>query len=102
MFFSKIRSRLGWNNNANALQFKWALRALLRKNDVTSSKTANSVLDGERLNEDATSDADNKASSPLKSSNIRRDDVLEYIGGFIVKKNQQLYQVRRMSWCFVY
>ncbi len=29
MFFSKIRSRLGWNNNPNALQFKYALRSLL-------------------------------------------------------------------------
>ena len=86
MFFSKIRSRLGWNNNPNALQFKWALRALLQKNEVTSSKTANSVLDEERLNEDATSDADNKVSSLLKSSNIWRDDVLEYIRGFILKK----------------
>ena len=35
MFFSKIRGRLGWNNNPNALQFKWALRVLLQKNDVT-------------------------------------------------------------------
>ena len=85
MFFSKIRSRLGWNNNPNALQFKWALRALLQKNEVTSSKTANPVVDEEKLNEDA-DNADNKLSLLLKSSNIWRDDVLEYIGGFIVKK----------------
>jgi hypothetical protein len=36
MYFSKIRSRLGWNNNLNALQFKWALRALLQKNQITA------------------------------------------------------------------
>ena len=86
MFFSKIRSRLGWNNNPNAMQFKWALRALLQKNEVTSSKTANSVVDEEKLNKDVPTDADNKISRLLNSSNIWRDDVLEYIGGFIVKK----------------
>ena len=74
-----------WNNNPNALQFKWALRALLQKNEVNSSKTANSVLDKEKLNEDA-DNADNKLSLLLKSSNIWRDDVLQYIGGFIVKR----------------
>ena len=41
MFFSKIRSRFGWNNNPNALQFKWALRALLLKNQVSPSTNAN-------------------------------------------------------------
>ena len=85
MFFCKIRSRLGWNNNPNALQFKWALRALLQKNEVTSSKTANAVVDEEKLNEDA-DDTDKKVSQLLKSSNIWRDDVLQYIGGFIAKK----------------
>ena len=39
MFFSKIRGRLGWNNNPNALQFKYALRALLLQ--VKSLLTAN-------------------------------------------------------------
>ena len=31
MYFSKIRSRFGWNNNPTALQFKYALRSLLLK-----------------------------------------------------------------------
>lgn len=39
--FSKIRSRLTWNNKPNALQFKWALRALLQKNQITPHKSAN-------------------------------------------------------------
>jgi len=41
MFFSKIRSRNGWNNNPNPLQLKWALRALLMKNNIEASKNAN-------------------------------------------------------------
>ena len=41
MFFSKVRGRLGWNNNPNALQFKYALRALLLKNKVECPATAN-------------------------------------------------------------
>ena len=43
MFFSKIRGRLGWNNNPNALQFKYALRSLLLANKIESSSTANCV-----------------------------------------------------------
>ena len=31
MFFSKVRSRNGWNNNPNAVQLKYALRSLLLK-----------------------------------------------------------------------
>ena len=41
MFFSKIRGRLGWNNNPNALQFKYALRSLLLANKIDSPSTAN-------------------------------------------------------------
>ena len=32
MFFSKIRSRLGWNQNPTALQFKWASGHYSKKN----------------------------------------------------------------------
>ena len=32
MFFSKIRSCFGWNNNPTVLEFKYALRSLLLKN----------------------------------------------------------------------
>jgi hypothetical protein len=50
MFFSKIRSRLSWNNNPNALQFKWALRALLQKNQITASEKANcTVIEEEKM-----------------------------------------------------
>ena len=44
MFFSKIRSRFGWNNNPTALQFKYALRSLLLKNKIESPSIANCVL----------------------------------------------------------
>lgn len=50
MLFSKTRSRLGWNNNPNALQFKWALRALLQKNQITASEKANcTVVEEEKM-----------------------------------------------------
>ena len=44
MLFSKVRNRLGWNNNPNALQFKWALRLLLQKNQVAASSSANCLV----------------------------------------------------------
>ena len=78
MFFSKIRSRLGWNNNPNALQFKWALRALLQKNQVTAPETGNcTVVEETKLAEVA---------GLLNSSTIWHEDLLEYIGGYIARK----------------
>ena len=86
MFFSKIRSRFGWNNNPNALQFKWALRALLQKNQVSPSTNANcSVIEEGKLAEEVNS-IDSKVASYLNSSAIWQDDVMEYIGGYIAKK----------------
>ena len=65
MFFSKIRSRTGWNNNPNALQFKWVLRALLQKNQVTASRHANySVVKESKLAEEA-DHIDNKVAALL-------------------------------------
>ncbi|CAB4019071.1 DNA transposase THAP9 [Paramuricea clavata] len=85
LFFSKIRSRLGCNNNPNALQFKWALRALLQKNQVAASPTANcSVVEEGKLAEEATH-LDKKVTSILDCSTIWHEDVLSYIGGYIVK-----------------
>ncbi|GFR99808.1 THAP domain-containing protein 9 [Elysia marginata] len=39
--FSKIRRKGGNNNNPNALQFNWALMALLQRNGVTESHRGN-------------------------------------------------------------
>ena len=69
MFFSKVRSRLGWNNNPNALQFKWALRVQLQKNQVAASSSANClVIEESKLVE--ASHLDKKVTSILDSSTI--------------------------------
>ena len=44
LLFSCIRSMGGWNNNPNCLQLKYALRKMLMRNAVTSSKNANCQL----------------------------------------------------------
>jgi hypothetical protein len=43
LLFSCIRSRGGWNNNPNCLQFKYAIRKMLMRNAITASKNANCV-----------------------------------------------------------
>ena len=42
--FSCVRSRGGWNDNPNCLQFMWALRKLLVRNTVTPSINANCMI----------------------------------------------------------
>ena len=86
MLFSKVRNRLWWNNNPNALQFKWALRVLLQKNQVAASSSANSLVVEESKLEEEASHLDKKVTSILDSSTIWHEDVLSYIGGYIVKK----------------
>ena len=72
MFFSKIRSRFGWNNNSNALQFKWALRALLLKNQVSPSTNDNcSVIEEGKLAEEVNS-IDSKVASFKQLSYLAR------------------------------
>ena len=86
MLFSKIRSRLGWNNNPNALQFKWALRALLQKNQITASEKANcTVVEEEKMDQEM-GHVDANIANSLNCSTVWRDDVLSYIAGYIVKK----------------
>ncbi|CAB4032804.1 THAP domain-containing 9, partial, partial [Paramuricea clavata] len=86
MFFSKIRGRFGWNNNPNALQFKWALRALLQKNQIAASEKANcAVIEEEKMDEEM-HHVDHNIIMSLTCSTIWRDDVLAYIAGYIVKK----------------
>ena len=41
LLFSCIRSKGGWNNNPNVLQFKYALRNMLLRNKITTSNSAN-------------------------------------------------------------
>ena len=86
MFFSKIRGRFGRNNNPNALQFKWALRALLQKNQISVSEKANcAVIEEEKMDEEM-HHVDHNIIMSLTCSTIWRDDVLAYIAGYIVKK----------------
>ena len=86
MFFSKIRARFGWNNNPNALQFKWALRALLQKNQISASEKANcTVIEEEKMDEQMRH-VDQNIITSLTCSTIWRDDVLAYIAGYVVKK----------------
>ena len=86
MLFSKIRSRLGWNNNPNALQFKWVLRALLQKNQITASEKANcTVVEEEKMDQEM-GHVDANIANSLNCSTVWRDDVLSYIAGYIVKK----------------
>ena len=86
MYFAKIRSRFGWNNNPTALQFKYALRALFQKNKIESPSTANciNVTESEIRNE--VPKVDSNVSQLLVSSNIWKADVLHYISGYIAKK----------------
>ncbi len=82
-YFSKIRSRFGWNNNPTALQLKYAIRALLLKNKVESPSTANCV----NVSDEDTSEmgkVDPRVSNLLPSTTIWRSDVLYYISEYIV------------------
>ena len=88
MYFSKIRSRFGWNNNPTALQFKYALRSLLLKNKIEAPKTANCVQLTEEETEVGPGKVDSSVSNLLLSSNVWRSDVLHYIAGYIVRKVQ--------------
>ena len=93
MFFSKIRSRFGWNNNPTALQFKYALRSLLLKSKTESPSTANCVQVSDQENSPTSSGKVNPfISHILLSSNVWRADVLYYISGFLAKKLLQSIQ----------
>ena len=86
MYFSKIRSRFGWNNSLTVLQFKYALGQLLLKNRIDSASSAN-CLDVANTNNSCKEDkVDSRISEMLLSKNVWRSDVLHYISGNIVKK----------------
>ena len=79
MYFSKIRSRFGWNNNPTVLQFKYALRQLLLKNKIDSPSTANCVDVANTNNSSEENKVDSQISEMLLSKNVWRSDVLHYI-----------------------
>ena len=80
MYFSKIGSRLGWNNNPTALQFKYALRQLLLKNKIESPSTAN-CIDFENSKNIPDNKIDSNISNMLLTNNVWRSDVCHYISG---------------------
>ena len=84
MFFSKVQSRFGWNNNPTALLFKYALRSLLLKNKIESPCTANCLPQSKADNIDTRSrKVDPAVHHLLLSSNVWRADILYYISGFV-------------------
>lgn len=92
MFFSRIRRRGGWNNNPNALQFKWALRAILQKNSIAPSKNANVSVEepSNRLFLPNQSDAlrhnnpdMQKFAKLLNEPSEFHDHILHYVAGYV-------------------
>ena len=76
VFFSKIRSRLGCDQNPTALQFKCAMRTLHQKTDNGCQE----------IDDKTEFTPDKRILRLLDSSPVWRDDALGYIGGYIVKK----------------
>ena len=85
MYFAKIRSRFGWNNNPTTLQLKYAIRQLLLRNKIESPSTANCIAVS-NMRESDLSKVDPRVSDLLLTTNIWRSDVIHYISGYIVKK----------------
>lgn len=105
LYFGCIRSRGGWNNNPNALQFKWALRKLLFRNSVQPSVNGNCcinynsdlapVFDFENSRRSENQDSDdaleddlNYLAATIDSTALSsfQDNVFYYIGGVITRK----------------
>ena len=86
MYFSKVRSQFGWNNNPTVLQVKYALRHLQLKNKVKPPSTANCIGIANVNNSTELHNIDSEISEMLMSNNVLRSDVFHYIPGYIVKK----------------
>ena len=88
--FSKIWGQLGWNNNPNILQFRYAW-SLLHKNLIEESLAGNctepaaapNVHDNDTNTE---GDVDPRVSKMLATSTKWRAGVLRYINGYIARK----------------
>ena len=100
LLFSRLRRKGGWNNNPNTLQLKYALRSLLLKNGVVSSRSANCLELLQEASEPAIFDqvtppssSDNKDLLTFQvlvaSPSDYHDHALFYISGFICRKMVQ-------------
>lgn len=110
LFFSKLRQRHGFNNNPNVLQLNFALKQILLKNDISPSCAANSAIfendpsgnifeiewkkkkknseyEGEDDEEDVMeTDFDTNIVSCSNNNTYLKENVLYYIGGFVIRK----------------
>ena len=106
LLFSSIRSYMRWNNNPNALQFTYAMRAMMCKAGLTPSVAANiwSQDDTQLLGIPTTtnqldSDASNSNSIQFEDSVLDNCDfidivrlsdyvenIVKYIAGWVIKK----------------
>lgn len=108
LYFCCIRSRGGWNNNPNALQFKWALRKLLFRNSVQPSINGNccvnynsdlapvfdfqnisrTVVESHSLDDEDEQNDLNYLAAIIESATLSsfQDNVLYYIGGVITRE----------------
>ena len=86
MYFSKVRSQFGWNNNPIVLQVKYALRHLQLKNKVKPPSTAHCIGIANVNNSTELHIVDSEISEMLMSNNVLRSDVFHYISGYIVTK----------------
>jgi hypothetical protein len=93
MFFSRVRRRGGWNNNPNAVQFKYAIRAILAKNSILPSKKANCIEEPvvtlfSKVPTEAELKLDDNVrrfSEILESPSEFHDHALHYIAGYIIR-----------------
>lgn len=108
IFFSKIRSRHGYNNNPNVLQFKYAMRQILLRNEIRGSQNSNCLhLDSdptgtifqfiwkkkkeqnsifENIDDESDNEIETFNNYSISDCNMLKEYILFYIAGYIVKK----------------
>ncbi|EFN74744.1 THAP domain-containing protein 9, partial [Camponotus floridanus] len=108
IFFSKIRSRHGYNNNPNVLQFKYAMRQILLRNEIKGSPNSNCLhLDSdptgtmyqfiwkkkkqqnaifESIDDESDNEIETFNNYSLSNYGTLKENILFYIAGYIIKK----------------
>lgn len=114
MFFCAIRSRGGFNNNPTAAQFASAYKRLLIHSEITSSSSANClpqdntrilhVVSTYRKSDHVSADDvctfENFSYEGLEITDASmqfRNDIVEYLAGFIVRKLKKTFHCERCS-----
>jgi hypothetical protein len=113
-FFSAIRSREGFNNNPNALQFKSAYKRLLIRHEIKKIENGNCLFDGVEIPHVSTTrkkitrlegDVLNKSVSDFGHDYISTfwqlsqyvENVVNYIADYISKKKLQKNRLQCLS-----